>query len=178
MNLEILITTFETSLQGRQNTTQILLENPQWIKQILPICFKTQHPKHYKACWIFEMIVTQNPNQMGLNWAYFCTNLKSLKYQSAIRPMAKATMLALEFHYKSKKIFTNEQLELLVDNAFEWLISDNKVAAKVYGMRSLYWLGKSMDWIYPELIVILNKEYPKQSPAYQAVTRQLLKKIN
>jgi hypothetical protein len=38
-------------------------------------------------------------------------------------------------------------------------------------------LGKHFDWIYPELRIILNKDYQYNSAAYKAVAREILKKI-
>jgi len=109
---------------------------------------------------------------------FYCENIGKLKHESAIRPMAKICQLLVTSHFKKKTIqLTPKHLELITECCFDWLISDTKVAAKCYCIRALFVLGKSNDWIYPELQIIIEKDYPAQSAAYKAVSREILKKI-
>lgn len=82
-------------------------------------------------------------------------------------------------------MFLNQHLSLsdiqeqqITESCFDWLINENgKVATKAYAIRSLFELGKKYDWIHPELKRILSDDYPKHSPAYKAVAREIFKKI-
>ena len=57
------------------------------------------------------------------------------------------------------------------------MINDVKVAPKAYSMNALYLFGQDYDWIYPELILILERYFQTQSAAFKARARHILKKI-
>ena len=67
--------------------------------------------------------------------------------------------------------------ERIIETCFDYMINDEKVAPKAYGMVALFLFGKHFDWVHPELKIILDRDYPKQSPAFKARARQILKKI-
>ena len=41
----------------------------------------------------------------------------------------------------------------------------------------LFEIGKTQDWIYPELRVILEKDVNGNSPAYKSIAKRILKNI-
>jgi len=111
---------------------------------------------------------------------FFCSNLKHLKEESAIRPIAKVMQLLVKSHYRKEEndiLLSEENLQNCIEASFDWLINDVKVATKAYSIRTLYILGNHYDWIHPELQIILNKDYASHSAAYQAVAKEVLKKI-
>ena len=57
-------------------------------------------------------------------------------------------------------------------------VATEKVAAKVYVMKALFVLGKKYDWVHDELKTIISQDYSNHTAAYQAATRNLLKKLN
>lgn len=69
-------------------------------------------------------------------------------------------------------------LTQITTTCFDWLIGNQKVAAKAYSMTSLLMLGSKFDWIWPELRLILEQNYHNGSPAYQARARMTLAKLN
>ena len=73
---------------------------------------------------------------------------------------------------------SQEQEHILIEALIDRLIQDEKVASKAYAMKALFVLGKKYDWIYEELKPILTQDYSNHSAAYQAATRNLLKKLN
>ena len=72
---------------------------------------------------------------------------------------------------------SENNLKKITEACFDWLITDNKVAAKAYSIRTLFALKNHFDWIQPELKQILEQDYKKHSAAYQAVAREVLKKM-
>ena len=52
-----------------------------------------------------------------------------------------------------------------------------KIAPKAYAMNSLFLLGKDIDWIHPELVTILERDFQMQSSGFKARARHILKKI-
>ena len=88
--------------------------------------------------------------------------------------------LLVKSHYRKEEngiVFSEENLQNCIETSFEWLINDVKVATKAYSIRTLYILGNHYDWIHPELQIILNKDFGNHSAAYQAVAKEVLKKI-
>ena len=45
-------------------------------------------------------------------------------------------------------------------------------------MSVLFLLGRDYDWIYPELVMILECDYQTQSTVFKSKAKQILKKIN
>lgn len=157
---------------------QFVLKHPAHFEELLQLCFATDDEKSYKACWVLEQVAYSQLEWLQPHLDFFCSHLNQLNNESAIRPVAKVLQLLVENHFKKKTVqLTPKHLELITECCFDWLISDTKVAAKCYSIRTLFVLGKSNDWIYPELQIIIEKDYPAQSAAYKAVSREILKKI-
>jgi hypothetical protein len=66
----------------------------------------------------------------------------------------------------------------MTECCFDWLISKQKVACKVFGMTALFYLGTEFDWIHPELKAIISENIHENSPAYRARGKHVLKKIS
>ena len=157
---------------------QFVLDHPAHFEELLHLCSATDDEKSHKACWVLEQVAYHQLAWWQPHLDFFCLHLNLLNNESAIRPVAKILQLLVENHFKKKTIqLTPKHLELITECCFDWLISDTKVAAKCYSIRTLFALGKSNDWIYPELQIIIEKDYPAQSEAYKAVSREILKKI-
>ncbi|MEL1240024.1 hypothetical protein [Flavobacterium flavipallidum] len=179
-NISTLINLTNGSKSSRDAAADFILSRPDLHLEFIHSCYEINNPDHHKACWILEIIAIRNVNWLKEFLEIICTNTQKLSNESAIRPLSKVLFLLIESHYKSKKNgiqLTQNQLQQLIETNFDWMITETKVAAKAHAMRSLFLLGKEFDWIHPELKIILSKDYSKQSTAYKAVARQLLKKI-
>jgi len=165
---------------SRQNAADYVLANPEVLDDFMTICFEYENPDHYKACWAMELIAYQKLEWFREYLPLICSKSKLLTNESAIRPIAKVIFLLLESHYKeteNKIIFNELQRQDMIELNFDWLITNCKVAAKVYAMRCLYLLGKEYDWIHTELQTILFKDFSTHTAAYKAVSKHILKKI-
>jgi ferritin-like protein len=82
------------------------------------------------------------------------------------------------FLSKSKTIkLTENQETKIIETCLDWLIQDEKVAAKAYSMITLYNFGKKHSWINEELKAILLQDYFKHSAAYRAAAKEILEKL-
>ncbi len=82
------------------------------------------------------------------------------------------------FLSKSKTVILTENYEQqIIETCLDWLIQDEKVAAKAYSMRALLNFSKKHKWIIPELQNILSQDYPNHSAAYKAAAKDVLKKL-
>jgi len=157
-----------------------ILENHFLYDELVSICFSTSDKNHHRACWVLEYVSYEKLLWVQPHLDFFCSNLKFLKEESAIRPIAKVMQLLVKSHYQKEEngiILSEENLQDCIETSFDWLINDVKVATKAYSIRTLYILGKHYDWIHPELKIILDKDYANHSAAYKAVAKEVLKKI-
>lgn len=157
---------------------QFVLNHPNYFEELLRLCFAVDDEKSYKACWVLEQIAIRKMEWLPPHLDYFCKHLRQLKHESAIRSISKVSQLLVEAHSRKNNIeLTPKQLEQITESCFDWLITDTKVAAKCYSIRALLVLGKYNDWIYPELRIIIAKDFSSQSAAYKAVPKEILRKI-
>ena len=166
---------------SRQATANYVMANMELMDDFMQICFGNKNPDHYKACWAMELIALKKLTIFQEYIALICSKSQMISNESAIRPLSKVIFLLIEAHYKTSKNgiqFTEKQRQELIEINFDWLITDTKVASKVYAMRSLQLLGKEYNWIHPELQTILAKDFSTHTAAYKAVCKQVLKKIN
>jgi hypothetical protein len=163
---------------NRQKYADKVLNNPELFPELMQLCFQILNKNSSKACWILEFVCYQKLEWITAHLNFFCSQIKNLKDESAIRPAAKICQLLVFSHYKEKKVVLSEKhLEEITESSFDWLINDTKVASKAYSMRTLYLLGRHYDWIHPELKTIIVKDFPNHSAAYKAVAKEVLKKI-
>jgi len=166
--------------ENRLKCAQYVLENPHLFEELVSICFSPEDKNNHKACWILEFVSYEELIWLQPHLDFFFSNLKVLKDESSIRPIAKVVQLLVKSHYKKNEnsiSLSEANLQDCIEASFDWLINDVKVATKAYSIRTLHVLGNHYDWIHPELQIILNKDYGDHSAAYKAVAREVLKKI-
>ncbi|MCD0466885.1 hypothetical protein [Flavobacterium sp. ENC] len=166
--------------ENRLKVAQDILENKLFFEELVAVSFSPSDKNNHKACWILEFVSYEELNWLQPYLDFFCANLKILKDESAIRPIAKVVQLLIKSHYKKTEnsvVLSEKNLQDCIETSFDWLINDTKVATKAYSIRTLYVLGNHYDWIHPELQIILNKDYADHSAAYKAVAKEVLKKI-
>ena len=163
---------------NRNKLTREILSNQELFPELIRHCFLVSNKNSIKAMWVLEMLCYEKIEWIQDYLDFFCSNIKNLTDDSAIRPAAKICMLLTISHFKKKDMqLTENQMQQITETCFDWLLTDVKVAAKCYSIRALHLLGNHFDWIHPELKIILDKEYNNHSAAYKAVGREILKKI-
>ncbi|MBF4492986.1 hypothetical protein IR010_10570 [Flavobacterium sp. MR2016-29] len=166
--------------ESRLKAAEDVLDDSSLFNELVLISFSPSNKNHHRACWILEFISYEELSWFQPHLDFFCSNLKILKDESAIRPIAKVIQLLVKSHYRKDEnsiLLSEKNLQDCIEASFDWLINDVKVATKAYSIRTLYILGNHFDWIHPELQVILNKDYAHHSAAYKAVAKEVLKKI-
>ncbi|MEN2415168.1 hypothetical protein [Flavobacterium mesophilum] len=166
--------------ENRLKAAQYILENPKLFGELVSICFTPSDKNNHKACWILEFVSYEELLWLQPHLDFFCSNLKILKDESSLRPIAKVAQLLIKSHYKKNENsikLSEENLQDCIEASFDWLINDTKVATKAYSIRTLYILGNHYDWIHPELKIIIDKDFGDHSAAYKAVAKEVLKKI-
>jgi hypothetical protein len=156
-----------------------VLNDKSLLPDLLEIAFDTTDKNHHKSCWIMELVFEAKTEWLAGYLDAFCTTLASFTNESAIRPVAKTCLFALQYSQGHLGFLNAAQLDKITEACFDWLINpETKVATKAYAMRALYLIGKKEHWIYPELSRILSEDTVKHTAAYGGAARDILKKIN
>ncbi len=164
------------SRENRQHAATMVLDNPSLIPMLLEIAFQVDEDISCRACWVLEFTSKKNIEWLLPHIDTFLDNAGRVHLDPAVRPVAKICEYLTEAYFgkkpsKVKSALTNSHLERITELCFDWLINDEKVAAKAYSMRSLFLLGTKFDWIHPELKLILEENYAQGSAAYKARAR-------
>ncbi|MGY3794304.1 adenylosuccinate lyase [Aquimarina sp. 433] len=170
------------SREQRNYFANLILDNPELLPQLLAICHQVDDEISCRASWGLEFLCKKRLDAILPYLDSFTEILPKVHQHPAVRPMAKICEYLIIAYYKEKNPIVQESLttpyrEKITEACFDWLISDQKVAAKAYSMTSLYLLGTEFDWVHPELKVTLENNYHQGSAAYKARSRMILKKL-
>jgi hypothetical protein len=158
------------------------IEHPNDFEILLNCVFKTKNKHHYKAAWILELVLKKHFDWLLPHLDFFTENLSRLQNDSAIRPIAKiCEWIGKEYTAKSKNqiknILTDKHISKIVENGFDWLIGNYKVASKAYTMNTLFIFGNlpnAQKWIHQELRNIIVEQIDNGSPAYKSRGKKVL----
>ncbi|CAL2083412.1 conserved hypothetical protein [Tenacibaculum sp. 190524A05c] len=165
---------------NRNNAANIVLEQPELIKPLVDLTFDVNNKLSIKAAWILEWICTHH----GINHVLpylntFTKGLQNLQFDGALRTCAKicehlATAYTNTSNNKTKETITNEQITLIIETGFDWLITEQKIAVKAYTMNTLYLFGKHKDWVHPELEHIIRTKVIHESKGCTSRGKKIL----
>jgi hypothetical protein len=159
---------------SREFIRDYVFQNPEKLQYLMEIGLNEKDKIHIKACWSLELIFEIKLELILPFLEDFLAKIEHFNNDSAIRPISKICM----FLSKSKTIKLSESQETkIIETCLDWLIQDEKVAAKAYSMITLYNFEKKHTWINGELKTILSQDYFKHSAAYQAAAKDILRKL-
>jgi hypothetical protein len=178
MNLELLkrIEKSSAHTQNRIDNAHFVLENIDLLPELISFSFQTDNKLHIRACCILEKVFDL---QLELSFPFLdsiCNDLKKLKNDSAIRSVSRFLMLMTQDN-ANKKYLSIDQIEKITEACFDWLILDYRVAVKHHAVYTLIETGKHINWVYPELRIILEKEIEFPSPGYRSIVKKFLRLI-
>jgi hypothetical protein len=167
---------------SRDENAIFILNNIHLFPDFMEMVFDVSDKNHFKACWILELVLDEKLELIFPYLDRYCESLNHYTHHSAIRSISKICMFLAQRHIKKLKIdegiLSEKQIQTIAEKCLDWIIDENeKVASKAYAIRTLFELGKILDWVYPELELILTGDYIKHTAAYKAVAREILKKI-
>lgn len=170
------------SREKRLQYANLIIENPELTAKLIEILFRVDDKISPRAAWILEFACNHNLKTIIPHLDIFTEHLHKVHLDSAVRPVAKiCELIIVSFYSKNdspiKTALTPIHKERIIAACFDNLINDEKVAAKAYGMTTLYLLGNDYDWIHPELKQILERDFHNQSAAFKARARHILKKM-
>lgn len=180
--IKMLETKVSSYREIRERYAMHILSDQNLFLPLLNIAFDVDNKTSIRACWVLEFVLREK-----LNWAYphldyFVENIPKVHFDSATRPISKiCEFLAQDYTSKKeteiKKYLTKDHIDSIIEKGFDWLISDHKVAVKVYSMESLFLFGKEKNWVHDELKLIIQQEIMNGSPAYKARGKSIFKRL-
>lgn len=171
------------SREKRLKYANLVIDNPELVAPLLEILFEVDDKISCRAAWVFEFMCSEKLEAIMPHLDVFTANVSKVHLDSAVRPVAKVCELLAKTYYgkevsEIKNHLTQPHKEQIIEACFDWMINTKeKVAPKAYGMYALFHLGKEFNWVYPELIIILERDFTTQSAAFKARARQILKRI-
>ncbi len=182
ISLEETLRTIAHSREQREYVSKHIEDNPHLLPELLDLCMLANDTISCRASRELEILCKKNLRVI-FPFLDQLLQIASKAYRDpAVRPMAKIfELLTLGYYHKKsteiRKYLTREHREKITEICFDWLITDQKVAAQAHSMTSLYLLGTEFDWIHPELKMILENNYNKGSAGYKVRSRGILKNI-
>lgn len=170
------------SKEKRLQYALLILNEPELASNLLDILFMVDDKLSCKAAWVLEYTCGKNLQLLIPYLNRFTEHIPRIHLDPAVRPVAKiCEYLALAYTDKINTCFKNALTQThkdrIIETCFDYLINDEKVAPKAYSMNTLFLLGKETDWVYPELRNILERDFEKESAAFKARARHILKKL-
>ncbi|AWX43068.1 hypothetical protein HME9304_00055 [Flagellimonas maritima] len=170
------------SKQRIMELVDILIHKPQLTGSLLQEVFQQDREDNFNASWVFDHLMRERLIYLLPHLETFSKGLSTLKSESVIRPMSHICELCTIAYFKNKDMafqqqITSEQLERIMTVCFDWLIGNHKVAAKVFAMTSLYWLGMKYDWVHTELKIILEQNIHKGTAGYKFRAGKILSEL-
>jgi len=163
---------------NRLRVANLVLQDKKSFKHLLDIVFDVNNKISIKAAWALEFVCKKEMQWLYRHLDYFTANIKNVHYGSVVRPMAKICELLVLQNNKTPILnFSLIHKERIAEVAFDWLISDHKVAIKAYSMTTLFFLGKEIDWIHEELKMIITANINGSSKGYEARGKFVLSAI-
>lgn len=170
------------SREKRLYYANLLLDHPELTQPLLDILFMVDDKISCRAAWVFEFLCGENLDAAIPYLDYFTAHMHKVHLDSAVRPVAKVCEYLAKAYYKKennaiKKALLPRHQTQIIELCFDYMISDQKVAPKAYAMITLSLFGKDYDWVYPELVMILERDFSSQSAAFKARARHIFKKL-
>ena len=167
------LSTINASTENRNRMRDFVLKQPEYLKELIAFGTDLNNKNHHKGVWIIEMIAEHQTELLIPFIDTICQTISDYKNDSAIRGISRVAY----FFGTGKNINLSEsQQEKVIETCLDWLIRDERVACKVYAMKTLHHFSKKEPWIAEELKAILSRDYAYQSAGYKAAAREVLGK--
>ena len=170
------------SRENRLHYANMMVANPELLPKLLDILFMVDDKVSCRAAWVLEFMCNEHLYLLLPYLDRFTEHLHTVHLDPAVRPVAKVCEYLAKAYYDNKDTDVKTSLsathkERIVEACFDWMITDEKIAPKAYAMHTLYLFGRDADWIHPELVQILERDFQMQSSGFKARAKHILKKL-
>lgn len=150
------------------------------VEELIDLTFNQEDQARFRASWILENIYIDHTIEFGPHAEYFLDKFHQQGNLSCMRHFGK--ILSLMSNKKApayiKKTLDSYQIDILVETAFNWLISEQvPVAVKSHCLNILANLSSKKEWIKEELSETMDFLVDKESVAFYAKVKQIRKQL-
>lgn len=168
--------------KNRMAAAEWVMAHPETFGELLQFCFHPDEKLATKATWVFEFICRKDLSMVYLHLDFLFDHLHQARGHGALRSMSFMCELLTIAYYKKKDpilgdAFTSRHKEIMTEHCFDWMISKQKVACQARAMTALYYLGTEIDWIHPELQIIIEQNMHHGSAGYKSRGGHILSQI-
>ena len=172
----------DASKEKRQTYANIVLKDMTLFPKLMDTVFLADNKVSYRAAWVLEFVCNDYIYAIIPHLDMFTKNLHKVHLDSAIRPVSKICGFIAKAYYSKenntfKRVLVPEHKERIIETCFDWMINENKVAAKAYAMETLYLFGQDTAWVHKELAEILVQDFQHESAAFKARAKHIHRKI-
>lgn len=168
--------------EKRMQYANLIIKNPELLPDLLDILFIVDDKISCRAAWVLEFVCGEDLELLLPYLDTFTTNINKVYLDPAVRPIAKVCEHLAKAYFSKEEnkvqlFLTNKHKELIIETCFDYMINDEKIAPKAYSMNTLFLFGREFDWIHPELVTIIERDYQMQSSGFKARAKHILKKV-
>lgn len=159
---------------NRENAANFF-EKPEYLPILMQLIFNTSFKNHHKAAWVLEILTERNINCIYPEIHYFCSHIHLIKKDSAVRALSNITR-RIAFDYVKKKNdiaiqhLETQDIKLIIETAFDWLIGAFPTAPKAFSMDIIYWFGtlkiEDFDWVNEALKEVILQQINNNTPGF------------
>jgi hypothetical protein len=170
---------------NRQRVANIVLEQLDLMEPLVEVTFMVNDKVSVKAAWILEWICTHHDLNLILpHLNEFTQHIRSLQFDSAIRPCAKVCEQLAVAYTNNKANMVKDKLqsthiEHMIETGFDWLITPQKIAVRAYTMNTLFLFGtlEGKEWVHLELEHLIRTKIIHESKGCKARGKHVLEEI-
>lgn len=174
MNLLQELDSLDFSIKSREHFASELLKDPNKIQEAIRFLNSSEFKYSEKLLAALEFTSRKNLSILFPFLDVLIDIAKDYSGQAGRRALSKIISIFI----KDTDLQLNfQQKEKIIPICFDWLLSQEKVAVKVFSMEALYLLSTEYHWVKDDLKAILIKDYNSHSAGYKARARKILKKL-
>lgn len=159
---------------------RILKEQHFSLRDIIDITFHTDKVIAFRAAWMLETILVQDPESYPDELEYLISRFKEVNNPSCMRHYTKIIMHMTDAHAPEPIRIKLQSIDMepVVEQLFDWMIDPKvKVAVKSFAGKALFNLKDKFPWIEEELASQLEFLMRDGSAGMQAGGKKILKEI-
>ncbi|AGC77559.1 hypothetical protein LX97_02246 [Nonlabens dokdonensis] len=152
------------------------------LSELIDLCHPESAVSH-QACWCLEQSFLLHEEYCYPHMDAICELYVQPLNSSGMRSLGKISSICSKNFYSKKphpiqEILSFSMREKMVEGCFQELIATNKTANMAFSVYSLFEFGKEFDWIYPELIPILQQKLQEDyGNGFKSSARKILAKL-
>ncbi|MAW94734.1 MULTISPECIES: hypothetical protein [unclassified Leeuwenhoekiella] len=165
-------------LADRKRAGQQICNQPQLLKYSLSF-IKTSSNSELttKSAYAVDQALREDIELLKNYKPLFFQTLVTVTGDTEKRIFAKILELVSQSYIKKHFPLSEQELQLMISTCFDWLMTNEKVAVKVFAMQCIYNLKETQPWIVSELKAQLENQFQNASQAFQSRARHILKKL-